>query len=699
MKFSADWLGDHVSVADAGGPDGVRRLLDRAGLPVEGIEASNDAVLFDVEITPNRPDAMNHRGLAREVAAMAGLPFEPPPADRKAPAADGPSVNELASVQVDVPRLCRRFGARVIRGIRSVPSPERVRTRLEAIGSKPIDAAVDATNYVLWDLGQPLHAFDLDKLRGGRIVVRKARRGEKLVTLDGVERTLEPADVVVADAERAVALAGIMGGLETAVSEGTKNVLLEAAWWDPVAVRRTSRRLGMHTDASHRFERGADPEAIPEALDLAATLLIEAAGGTLAPGLLDVRGKAFGRRRAVLRLVRLRLLSGDSRLDLDFAAAGLARLGFEIGTKSAKRLTAEVPSFRPDVSIEEDLVEEVLRLWGYDRLPSHLPATAGAGGHLEPLRLVEEKLTDEAVAAGLHETFSYPFTDRETEESTLAPWLAATGTAANPIRVVNAADSTRRDLRATLIPGLLESVSRNFRHGARGVALFEVGRTFGAEGDPARPESFESRRFAFALGGETRPHWSVPVASRDADFFDAKGLVERLLEPWAEPRTLSWKPFAADAFVAGAAARCETADGRLLGVAGVVSESERARRRLPEGVCAAEILVDAVPAGGRSVRHVASSAFPPIVADLSFAQPRELGWDTLERFVRELGLADLESLRLLDRYEGPGVAEGRVKTTIRLTFRSFEKTLEQSEVNRERDRLAAALSEKLSVQF
>jgi phenylalanyl-tRNA synthetase beta chain len=455
----------------------------------------------------------------------------------------------------------------------------------------------------------------------------------------------------------------------------------------------------MHTDASHRFERGADPDAIPEALDLAAGLVLEAAGGILAPGTLDVRGTPFRRRRVVLRVDRLRLLSGDDRLDLDFAAAALARLGFAIGKKSAKRLTAEVPSFRPDVAIEEDLVEEALRLWGYDRLPSHLPATAGAGGHLEPLRLVEERLTDGAVAAGLHETFSYPFTDRETEESSLSHWLEATGTAPTPLSVENAADSNRRDLRSTLLPGVLDAVSRNFRHGARGVALFEVGRTFGAKGDPARPESFESRRFAFALGGETRSHWSVPVGSRGADFFDVKGLVERLLEPWVEPGSLSWKPFVADAFVTGAAAICETADGRLLGVAGVVSESERARRRLPEGVCAAEIVVEAVPAAARRVRHVASSAFPPIVADLSFAQPRELHWEALERFVRDLGLADLESLRLLDRYEGPGVAHGRVKTTIRLTFRSFERTLEQSEINRERDRLAAALAEKLTVQF
>ncbi|PYQ64367.1 MAG: phenylalanine--tRNA ligase subunit beta [Acidobacteria bacterium] len=700
MKFSLDWLGDHVTLPDAGAPDSVRRLLDRAGLPVESVEEAHGVVVFDVEITPNRPDAMNHRGLAREIAAMSGAAF--PNASGKSVGelpSEGPPAHELSSVEIQVPGLCRRFGARVVRGVRSAGSSERVRGRLASIGAKTIDAVVDATNYALWDIGQPLHAFDLDRLRGGRIVVRRAKKGEKLTTLDGVERELEPGDVVVADAARAVSLAGIMGGLETAVTGKTTNVLLEAAWWDPVAIRRTSRRLGMHTDASHRFERGADPESIPEALDLAASLLLAAAGGILAPGRIDARGRPFARRRAVLRLTRLRLLSGDDRLDLDFAAEALSRLGFSIAKRGGKRRTVEIPSFRGDVSIEEDLVEEVLRVWGYDRLPSRLPLTAGAGGHFEPLRLVEEKLADEAVAAGFHETFSYPFVDRQADESSFSAWLEATGTAKAPLSVANPVDASRRDLRATLLPGLLDAVSRNFRHGAHGVALFEVGRAFGGDGDVSRPETFESRRFAFAIGGDARPHWSAPVASRAADFFDVKGLVERLLEPWADPRRLVWKPFAADAFATGAAARCEVGDGRLLAVAGIVGEDERERRRLPERVCVAEILVEAIPRERRPARYVGYSAFPPIVADLSFAHPRDLAWEKLEALARKLDLRDLESFALLDRYEGPGVGEGEVKTTIRLTFRSAERTLEQAEVSRERDRLAAALGDELAVRF
>src|SRR6266542_3168926 len=278
MKFSLEWLSDFVDPAVAGGPAGVRALLDRAGFPVESVEGENAATIFDVEITPNRPDAMSHRGLAREIAAMDRRSARSAPAargssplgdsSRRYPGEGEVPVEQLTSVTIEVPSLCRRFGARVVRGISDgAPAPEKVRSRLAAIGTKPINAAVDATNFVMWEIGQPLHAFDLDRLAGGRIVVRKARRGEKLVTLDGIERTLDPSDVVVADEERAVSLAGVMGGLDTAVTSSTKNVLLEAAWWDPPSIRKTSRRHGLHTDASHRFERGADPEAIPEALD------------------------------------------------------------------------------------------------------------------------------------------------------------------------------------------------------------------------------------------------------------------------------------------------------------------------------------------------------------------------------------------------------------------------------------------------
>ena len=696
MKFSLAWLADYVDIAAAGGAEGMPRLLEQAGFPTEGVESVGGDTVFEIEITPNRTDAMNHRGLPREIAAMAGIAGRGIPSANAPAASAGPPASALTSVAIEVPRLCRRFGARVLRDIAAAPVAERVRGRLAAIGAKPISAAVDATNYALWDIGQPLHAFDLDRLAGGRIVVRKALRGERLVTLDGVERALNPSDIVVADAERAVSLAGIMGGLETSVTEKTRNVLLEAAWWDPVAIRRTSRRLGIHTDASHRFERGADPEAIPAGLNRAARIILESAGGTLAPGMVDTRGQSEPPRRAALRLARLLLIAGDERLDLDFAEEALSRLGFS-AVRRGRRVAVSVPSFRRDVSIEDDLVEEVLRVYGYEKIPSRLPPASGGGRYLEPLAMVERLLSDRAAAAGLFETVNYPFVNHTEEEGAFQAWLTATGAAGEPLSIANPLDLSRRDLRATLLPGLLDALGRNVRHGRRDAALFETGRVFGQPGEADRPESFEGRRFAFAFSGDARADWSVPAASRRADFFDAKGLVEALLAPWAPAEALSWHPFQAEAFTPGAAAAVRTA-GALLGVAGLVAEKERERRKLPEGVFAGEILIEAIPLGEEAIRFEPFSAYPPVEADISFSHSRERPWGEIEAFVRGENLADLESFRLLDRYQGEGVAEGAVKTTIRLVFRSPERTLEQEAINRKVERLLRNLESRFGAR-
>jgi phenylalanyl-tRNA synthetase beta chain len=696
VKFALRWIDEFL---DAPPPaERSRALLDQGGLPVESVEPGapgGSGPVFDVEITPNRPDAMSHRGLAREIAALSGTALAPPRSELSAPSGSGEPVEASTSVAIEVPRLCRRFGALLLRGVSDAVAPERVRARLTAIGSHAISAPVDATNYALWSVGQPLHAFDFEKLAGGRIVVRRARRGERLVTLDGIERRLDPSDVVVADAERAVSLAGIMGGLDTSVTESTRHVLLEAAWWDPIAIRKTSRRLGMHTDASHRFERGADPTAIPEALYLAARLILESAGGTLAAGMIDARGLPFKPHRAFLRLSRLHVLSGDPRLTLEFAADALDRLGFR-PQRRGRRVAVEVPAGRHDVRMEDDLVEEVLRVYGYDRLPSHLPPTTVPGRRLEPLRIVEEALADAAVASGLYETIGYPFLDRA-EEAPFEAWVRSSGTA-DSLSVANPLDETQRHLRATLLPGLLDAAAGNARRGRREAALFEIGRAFGREGgDPADPPSLESRRLAFALAGEARPHWSESARARQFDFFDAKGLLERLIEPWIVPESLRWVRAAMPGFAPGACASVET-EGGAVAVVGLVSDLERERRSLPEATFAGEICVDRIPVRAREAAFAPYSAFPPIEADLSFNHGRDLSWEELGRFLRDLALENLESFRIADRWEGPGVAEGRTKSTIRLVFRSAVRTLSQEEVTAERDRLARALREQFGVE-
>jgi phenylalanyl-tRNA synthetase beta chain len=697
VKFSLDWLGDFVDVGAAGDIDGVRRLLDQAGIPVESVSLHGSDTILEAEITPNRPDAMGHRGLAREIAAMSGVPMRDLTERYAEPASAGEPAEQVTSVVIQTPKLCRRFGARLVRGISNGAPQPLVARRLAAIGAKSISAAVDATNYVLWDTGQPLHAFDFDKLAGGLLIVRKAARGEKLVTLDGIERTLDSSDIVLADAERPVSLAGIMGGLATAVTDQTTNVLLEAAWWDPVTIRRTARRLGMHTDASHRFERGTDLDAIPGALNLAARLLVER-GGTVAPGFLDVHGNLFRVRRTALRLARLRLLSGDSRVNLDVAEQALQRLGFSTERKG-KHLSVSIPLFRTDVRREDDLVEEVLRVYGYDRLPSRLPPAAAPGEIREPLRSIEDRLSDTAAASGLYETINYPFVNRDTDEAAWGDWLRLTDTALEPLAVLNPLDATRRHLRATLLPGLLDAVARNLRHGAPGVGLFETGRAFGAAGESDTPESYESRRFAFAVAGERRGHWSVPERLRPADFFDAKGLAERLLDAWIPAEKLAWKPALVQALTPGAAATVEMRAGGLLGIVGLVAASEREKRDISVPVHVGELVVGSIPLAGRGFAYQDFATLPAITADLSFAQPRELAWETIEEFVRGRRLENLESVRCVDRYEGPGVPQERVKTTVRLTFRSPDRTLSQEEINRQVKSLAAELAKRLNVTF
>jgi phenylalanyl-tRNA synthetase beta chain len=357
-----------------------------------------------------------------------------------------------------------------------------------------------------------------------------------------------------------------------------------------------------------------------------------------------------------------------------------------------------VPSWRPDVAIEDDLVEEVLRLYGYDRLPSSLPPARRPGGHLEPLRIVEERLADAAASSGLYETMSAPFLDHASDEAPYAAWLEAAGSAGKPLTLANPLDAARKDLRATLLPGLLDAAARNVHRGQHDVALFEVGRVFDRAGDPEEPATFESRRFAFAIAGEPRAHWSASGPRARADFFDAKGVAERVLAPWLDSDELLWTPFSTNAFCAEAAALVKSAAGETIGVVGLVSRAEREKRKLDEDIFAGELRVEAIPAAA-AARFEPYSSFPPIAADLSFAHEKAKTWEEIRQAVLASKPADLESVRIVDRYEGPGVPQGKVKTTIRLLFRSSEKTLEQDQVNRDVRRVGDELASRLGVTF
>src|SRR5579863_1379466 len=402
MKLSSNWIRDFVdlSVDD----NRLASDLTDVGLGVEGIEGHGADTVFEVEIGTNRPDAMNHYGIAREAAAIYDVPLKP--LHLSLPSA---TPSPAFPITVEETALCPRFSARVIRNTKIKSSPEKVAHRLRLLDQRPISNAVDATNYVLWEIGKPTHVFDADLLEGGQIIVRKARNGESLKTLDGVERKLTSEDLVVCDAKKPVGLAGVMGGYDTMITEKTRNIVIESAWWDPVTVRKMSRRHGLHTDASHRFERGADFESTVLSCDLVAEMILESGGGELVGDVVDVVSKQIDLAPVVLRLSEVRrILGGNLEAGLIFRI--LKNLGFGVipeGQADAQ-FRVQIPSWRLDVEREIDIIEEIARLHGYDKFANTLPAYSGAVVDL-PRAAMDATFRQRALALGYNEAISLTF--------------------------------------------------------------------------------------------------------------------------------------------------------------------------------------------------------------------------------------------------------------------------------------------------
>jgi phenylalanyl-tRNA synthetase beta chain len=685
MKFSHEWLSSYLP-GPAPDPAVLRERLTAVGFVVETVETHGGAHVYDVEITANRPDGMNHRGLAREAAVALRRPFRDPEAG--APVSEGTApVASLAKVVVEEPALCDRYSARVLERLRVRPSSAAVGERLAALGAGLISGPVDATNHVLWDIGQPLHAFDLDTLAKGNdglptIVVRRARPGEKLVTLDGVERTLTPEILVIADAEKPVALAGIMGGLDTAISGKTTRVLLESAHFDPGVVRRGARLLGMHTDASHRFERGTDPETTLDGLDRAARLITANGGGVVAKGVLDVRTASRQPAALALRLPRL-----DTFLGLAIPPARsveiLEQLGFA-PKADGDRILVDVPTWRVDVSLEEDLMEEVVRCEGYDRLPETLPRAFVPSKEHRAFAF-EDRVRDLLAAEGLVEATTYSFVSEEENR----PFEGAAPGA--PVVLENPLAEPFTTMRATPVVGLLQSARHNVRRGAKDLGLFEVGHVYGrgAAAGPLEERIHEVRHASVLLAGLRHRHWSEE--GRPVDFFDGSGAVTALFrglglpDPGFEPAS---RPFLAP----GRAADILGADGAPLGWVGVLSVPLAALWDLADPVVAdldLEALEARVPAPPTSVE--APPKLPGSEVDLTVTHALSSPWTELEMRARSGAPPELVAVEAKGRYRGPGVPDGFVKTTLTLRFGSATRSLSREEINAWRDAAAARL--------
>jgi phenylalanyl-tRNA synthetase beta chain len=644
------------------------------GVDVKGALGLDDAVL-DIEIEPNRPDFLSVYGVAREIAAATGVALAEPDV-RVAESAQRAA--DAASVRVDAPEACPRYAARVIRGVSVGGTPLWAQARLTASGMRPISAVVDATNYAMLELGQPLHAFDMDGLAGPGIVVREANDGERLITLDDVERTLTRDDLLICDLERPVAIAGVMGGQTSEVSEDTTNVLLESAHFTRGGVLLTARRLDLHTEASHRFERGTDPEGTDAGAARCAALIAAWAGGEVLAGVAAV-GEAPARRQVAMRAGRASALLGYA-VSTDDALAVFGTLGMH-ATVEDDTVEVEVPGYRVDIEREVDLIEEVVRIQGYGRVGSHLPRAAHAGG-LPDAYALARRAKDALVRAGLREIRPAPFASDED--------LALSGDR-DAVPVANPLRAEEGYLRTRLTPGLLHAVARNQALGVRSAGLFEVGTVFRL-GDPTD----ERRKIAFALAGGVGEGWASE--KRPFDVLDARGVLEALMDDLGVASWSLGDPLGG-AFHPGRSAFV-LVDGERAGIIAELHPRAAAGFEIEGRVAICELEFEALRAAGAKefvFREV--PRFPPVRRDLAFVLPDDAPAGAVQAALEEAAGDLLGGAVLFDVFRGGSLPKGTKSLAFAVDFRAPDRTLTSEEAQPAVDRIVARLAEDFSAEL
>jgi len=669
MKLSPQWIRDFVDA-----PVDNRRLaedLTSVGMGVEGTIGEGENTVFEMEIGTNRPDAMNHYGVAREASAIYDLPLKP-----IEPTLPKPSGQAYFPVEIVDVEGCARFSARILHNVRVEPSPAKVAQRLALLDQRPINNAVDATNYTLWEMGKPTHVFDLDLLEGRKIIVRRARGGETLKTLDGVERKLTSEDLVVADAEKPVGLAGTMGGFDTMITEKTRNILIESAWWDPITVRKMSRRHGLHTDASHRFERGADFESTVLSCGRVGELILQSGGGELIGGPIDVIARRLDQAPVALRVSEVRRILG-STLDANQIVRILKRLGFEVvpEREDDHEFTVQIPSWRLDVEREIDLIEEIARLYGYDKFPNTLPSFSGSVIEL-PDAEKDSKLRSSLLALGYNEGVSLSFISHEDAEHFSAVPV---------IEVENPLSEEASVMRTSLVPGMLNMLGYNLNRGTDNVRLFEAANVFQAVGQG----TMELKRICMgASGSAVAPN--VHLSSRPLSFFDLKGDVEALLKSF-QHNALCYDAQTADYYHPGCSARA-VMDGETVAQFGQLHPETAARRKLRQDVFIAELYLDLLYKRGlRELCYEPLPRYPAVGRDFSFIFADSVIFEQIQRAARSLGLNELRSFVPVEIFRGGSVPPGHYSILLRATFQSNDRTLREEEVAEWSSRIIMAL--------
>src|ERR1700733_15320709 len=687
MKILYNSLKEFVDVKAA--PADLKARLSLVGVAIDAVEESAAGPVLDAEVTANRPDCLGHYGIAREVAATFRLPLRPiQPKLRES----SEKAADAVRVEIETPELCGRYTARVLRGVKGQPSPDWLGQRLEAMGQKSINNVVDITNYVMFELGQPMHAFDLDKLNEHRVVVRRARPGEKIRTLDGVERTLTKDICVIADAARSVAIGGVMGGADTEISFSSRNILLESAWFDPISVRRTAKALSLRSEASYRFERGADPEMAELASRRAAELIQQIAGGEILAGVVDVYPSREPEKKIQLARKEILRVMGADVPDREVEDI-LSALGFRPTRVDANRgsdgsLAAvwkcKQVSWRSDVPRGIDLVEEVARHYGYDKFPARLPP-AKKPAHRLPHAEATDRLVERAVGLGYQEIVEIPIVDAP-RDALFRPDGLRPAVIGNPL----AEDASV--MRSTGIVSMVRAIEWNLNHGNRDLRLFEIGKTYELR-DGAPVETAVLTLGATGLAKEK----SIHAAAREFSFADLKGDLDRIGELAGgldcQPGVPAWLSSARSP-------NCSLAKTvEQLGTAGQLARRIADQLKLRQDVYLAEMKLEplllGIEAARSALRFMPWPRYPAVERDFSLVLADGVTFAQVEQVIRALEIIELQTIQPADLFRGGQIPAGKYSLMIRVEFQSAQGTLTDAQLAEFTSRIVAALEQKI----
>ncbi|MCQ9206926.1 MAG: phenylalanine--tRNA ligase subunit beta [Omnitrophica bacterium] len=681
MKVSYSWIRDYV---DANiDPKKLMSLLTMSGTNVTSYESTGGDYIFDFEITANRPDCLAVIGIAREAAALLGKPLKIPKELRRLAKPKSKSKKETSlSISVKDAKLCPRYTARVIRDVEVGPSPDWLRERIISAGLRPVNNIVDITNFVLLETGQPLHAFDLDRINGA-ISVRCARKGERIITIDNVPRTCEEGMLVIADESAPVAIAGVMGGLQAEVNDMTRTILLESAFFNPISIRRTARFLRVGSESSYRFERKIDVDMVPRASERASALIVEISGGNIGP-LIDI-GKVSSPAKTInFSVDRANSILGTS-VDKKRAVKILKALGFSMEDKKGS-VKVTTPGFRQDVKGDADLAEEVARIYGYENIPLTIPRIAGNTRIKDFINIFEEKIKTTLTRLNLNEIITYSLISKSSIRY-------ANINDDETVVIENPLSIDQEIMRPSMLPGMLKAISHNFKRYAKSLSFFEVGKVYGEKNGIYTEEPVLS----LGLAGVKREEWSSP--GEDFSFFDIKGTLEKLLGTLGFSGEISFKKGAHAGLGANTNAIAEY-KGKQVARIGEVDRDVSRGFDIEKRVFYGEVYIENLLKEAQLDRkYIPYSRYPSVMRDISIVADKGTASCDIVSIIKEVGRGLVKETLLVELYKGKQIPKDKRALLYRIEYRSDEKTLEDAEVEKVHSEIKSALTGKLSVSF